>query len=292
MGETFALLAAVVWAGAVILFRKSGETVSPLALNLFRVVVSSVVFLGVLAGMGQPLWGAAPLADYLILLASGVIAVALSDTLFHICLNRVGAGVSAIVDTLYAPFTVLFAWLLLGERLVGWQLVGMGLIVGAVLITTQIRPPRGLDHRGLVVGILIGVAAMASLGLGIVVAKPVLNRTGVIWATTVRQLGGLLVLLPMSLWHRDRRQIWSVFRRHPGWRYSVAGTLLGSVLALVFWIAGMKRTTVGTSAILNQTSTIYILIFASVFLGEPFTRRRLGAALLALAGIVLVILPH
>lgn len=290
MGEIYALLAALVWAGAVILFRKSGETITPLALNLFRVMISSVVFVGVVVVRGESLFNAAPLNDYLILIASGVIAVAVSDTLFHMCLNRVGAGVSAIVDTLYAPFTVLFAWLMLGEKLLPVQWLGMVLIVGAILVTTRVRPPRGEDHRGLIVGILLGIGAMASLGFGIVLAKPVLNRTGVIWATAVRQLGGLLVLVPVALARRDRREIWGVFKPAASWRFSVPGALLGSVLALVFWIAGMKNTTVGASAILNQTSTIYILIFASVFLHEPFTRRRLFAAAMALGGIVLVVL--
>ena len=45
MGELYALLTAVIWAVAVILLRRSGETVSPFALNLFRVVVSTFLLL-------------------------------------------------------------------------------------------------------------------------------------------------------------------------------------------------------------------------------------------------------
>ncbi len=66
--------------------------------------------------------------------------------------------------------------------------------------------------------------------------------------------------------------------------------MLGSYLALIFWIAGMKYTKVGVAAILNQSSTVYVLILAAVFLHEPFTRRKLLASALAVAGIVLVTL--
>ena len=45
MGEFFALMAALVWASAVIFFKRSGETIAPFALNLFRVTVSMVVFI-------------------------------------------------------------------------------------------------------------------------------------------------------------------------------------------------------------------------------------------------------
>jgi drug/metabolite transporter (DMT)-like permease len=47
---------------------------------------------------------------------------------------------------------------------------------------------------------------------------------------------------------------------------------------------------VGIAAILNQASTIFILLLATVFLREPFTLRKAVAATIALAGIVLVTL--
>ena len=52
----------------------------------------------------------------------------------------------------------------------------------------------------------------------------------------------------------------------------------------------MKYTKVGIAAILNQSSTVYVLILAAVFLHEPFTRRKLVASALAIAGILLVTL--
>ena len=73
MGEVFALIAAVIWASAVILFKKSGETISPLNLNLFRVGVSCVLFTITLTILDEPLWGRAPLTDYLILFAKLVL---------------------------------------------------------------------------------------------------------------------------------------------------------------------------------------------------------------------------
>jgi drug/metabolite transporter (DMT)-like permease len=50
----------------------------------------------------------------------------------------------------------------------------------------------------------------------------------------------------------------------------------------------MKYTQAGVAAILNQTSSIHILIFASLFLREPFTRFKLAAAILAVGGVLMV----
>ena len=291
MGEFYALACAAVWALAVVFFRRSGESVPPLAMNLFRVGLSSVLFALALAAGRRPLLGAAPAEDYLLLAASGVIAIAVADTLFHACLNRVGAGINAILDTLYSPFALLFAFLLLGETVGPWQFAGMALIIGGVLTTTRMAPPPGTSGRTLLAGILLGVGAMAALSFGIVLAKPALERHGVLWATAVRQLASLAVLLPAVLLHPQRRRYLAALRPSASWRFTVPGTVLGSFVALLFWIAGMKHTAVGTAAVLNQTSTIYILLFASLFLGERFTRRKAGASALALAGVVLVLAP-
>jgi len=288
LGEIFAMSCAVVWAFAVIFFKKSGETVAPFTLNLFRVCVSSVLFTFALTILGRPVFGQAPLADYVILMASGVIAIAISDTLFHMCLNRVGAGLNAIVDTLYSPFIILYAFFMLGERLRWEQVLGMFLIIGGVLVASLTRPPKDLTRRDLVIGMLFGVGAMATIGFGIVLAKPVLERSDVLWATAVRQYGALLALVLVAGVMPGRRARWAVFRPHAAWKFTLPGTFLGSFLALILWIAGMKYTSAGTAGILNQTSTIYILILASVFLKEPFTKRKLMATVVALGGILLV----
>jgi len=288
MGEFFALMAALVWASAVILFKKSGETISPFSLNLFRVTVSVLVFLPLLALSGQGFRQPAPRGDYLILALSGVLGIALSDTFFHRALNSIGAGLTAIVDTLYSPFILLFATLILGERPGARQFSGMVMVAGAVLIASRARRPEGMSLGTLLRGMLWGMMAMATVGLAIVIAKPVLERHPVIWSTTVRQSASLLVMLPVALISPKRRALFAVFRPKRAWRFSLPGTLLGSCLALLFWIGGMKYAEASTAAILNQTSTLYVLILATVFLHEPFTRRKLLAACLALGGILMV----
>jgi drug/metabolite transporter (DMT)-like permease len=290
MGELYALLTAVMWAAAVIFLKRSGETIPPFALNFFRVAVSTVCMVLTIVVAGQQVWYGAPLKDYLTLFASGVIAIAISDTLFLMALNRVGAGIMAIVDCLYAPSVVLFAFFLLGERLGAWQWVGMALVIVGVLIAARHEPPQGRTARQVLIGSVYGLCSMATVALGIVIAKPVLNRSPILWATTMREIGALFVMIPLALIAPTRRAVFGLFRPARNWKFSMPGTLLGSYLALIFWIAGMKYSMAGPAAILNQTSSIYVLIFASIFLKEPFTVRKVIASVLAIAGIVLVTL--
>jgi drug/metabolite transporter (DMT)-like permease len=288
MGELCALGAAIAWALAVILLKRSGETTAPFALNVFRVTVSSAALVATLAVAREPFFPSVPREDYAILCVSGIIGIAVSDTLFHMALNRVGAGIMAILGCLYSPFVVVFAYFLVGERLGIWQFVGMALVIAAVLTTAKHRPPRGSSRSVLLLGISLGIAAMATTALGIVIAKPVLNRSSVLWATTVRQIACLVVMFLVVLISPGRRGILATLRPGHGFRFRLGATFCGSYLSLLLWIAGMKYALMGTAAILNQTSTIYQLLFASLFLHEAFTRRKAIAAVLALGGILLV----
>jgi drug/metabolite transporter (DMT)-like permease len=288
MGELFALIAAIAWSFAVIFLRKSGETVSPFALNLFRVMITVPLFIITLVAAGQPILSGAPVSDYLILFASGVIAIAISDTLLHKSLNLIGAGISAITGCLYSPFVAIMAFLMIDERLGPWQFAGMGLIVSGVFVAARHKPPEGVSHRQIALGVVWGVLAMATVAFGIVIAKPVLVRSSVLWATAMRQIGSLLVLLPAALAARRYRNAFRAFRPSPSWKFSIPATILGSYLALMAWITGMKYTLTGIAAILNQTSTVFILLFASLLLREPLTRRKLLAGILAITGIIVV----
>jgi drug/metabolite transporter (DMT)-like permease len=290
MGTFYALVTAVLWAAAIIFLKRSGETVSPYALNVFRVTVSTAALVLTLAFAGRQLLFKAPLSDMLILLASGVIAIAISDTFLLMALNRLGAGIMAILDCLYAPFIVLCAFVMLGERLGVWQWVGMALVSSGVLLAARHEPPKGTPPRQIVAGVFCGIIAMATVAFGIVLAKPVLERSPVLWATTMRQIGALIVMIPTALVLPSRREIFRTFVPAPNWKYIMPGTILGSYFALIFWIAGMKYSLAGSAAILNQTSSILVLVFASIFLKEPFTRRKFIASILGIGGAALVML--
>lgn len=288
MGEIFALGCSVFWAFAVILLKRSGETVRPLALNLFRVTFSLPLLLATALIAGPASLPSVPPRDYLVLVASGILGIVISDTLFHKSLNMVGAGITAIIDTFYSPITVLLAFLVIGERIGARDLVGMGLIMGAVLLSATLTPPPDRSRAHLIEGVVLGLLGLLFLGLGIVVAKPVLHRWPVLWVAVVRQAGSAVVLLGAAAVSPRRREILGVWHPKPVWRRMVPATVLGSYLSLMLWIGGMKYTLASVAAILNQSSTVFILILSVLLLREPITRRKILATLLAVAGVLLV----
>ncbi|MCW8800724.1 MAG: EamA family transporter, partial [Desulfobacter sp.] len=73
------------------------------------------------------------------------------------------------------------------------------------------------------------------------------------------------------------------------WLNAFPATVSGNYIALLLWVAGMKYTTASRAGVLNQMSTIFLFILATVWLKEKMTAQRLAAILLAIAGAYLVI---
>jgi len=289
-GETLSLLTAIVWALAVVLFKKSGETVHPLALNLFKNTFASLLFIPTMLIFKETLFRPVPAMDYILLILSGFIGIGIGDSLFFKSLNLLGAGLSAIVESLYSPFIIALSMLWLGERLTVLQIIGAIMVIAAVLTTIQVRKNRQLERKHLLRGILYGVIATAAMAVGIVMIKPLLNRSPLLWATEVRLLGAAVTLIVITIIHPQRRKIISSLSSKKSWIYMLSGSFLGAYLAMFIWLAGMKYANVSIASALNQTSTLFIFIFASIMLHEAITARKVTALILAVFGAAIVFL--
>jgi drug/metabolite transporter (DMT)-like permease len=287
-GEVLSLACAFVWAIAIIFFKKSGESVSPLGLNFVKNVVGLALLVPTVLFLKETLIVKAPWGDYLLLLASGVIGIGVADTLFFRSLNLIGAGLSAIVDCLYSPFVIGLSILFLGESMSSLQLVGVLFIISAILAISLQKNNKSVSRRNLIWGILLGVFSMALMAIGIVMVKPLLGRSPLLWVIMVRLFAGCLSLGIMILFCSDCRKIGASILTAENWRFMLPGSFLGAYLALILWIAGMKYTQASTASALNQTSSIFVFVLAAIFLKEPINRIRVIGIILAFAGVIMV----
>ena len=117
--------------------------------------------------------------------------------------------------------------------------------------------------------------------------KPVLDRSDPWWVTTVRMVSGTAFLAVIVACSSRRREFLRVFRPSSLWKVTVPASVIGAYLAVFFWIAGMKYTETTTASVLNQSSIIFVLFLATIFLKERLTVRKLLAICLGFAGGVI-----
>jgi len=288
LGEFLSILAALLWAVSIVLFRVVGEKVHALGMNLFKNVLAVGLLLPTMAVFGEFASPGLSLGSSLWLVLSGLIGIALSDTLFFMALNKLGAELTAIVDCAYSPFVIGLSFVFLGERTDALQTAGAALIVLAVVMIARQKSDSPIPRSTLLAGIGLGIVGLFFQAIGIVMFKPLLGGASILWVTFLRMAGGAAgVAIAVAVHPRRRAIVRPIFSKKTI-LLLLPASLLAAYFSNVIWIGGMKYTLASIASALNQLNTIFVFVLAAVFLKEKITPLKLAALTLAFAGAMLV----
>ncbi|MBB09179.1 MAG: hypothetical protein CMN03_13135 [Roseibacillus sp.] len=288
-GEIFAVMAALVWSCCVILMRISGFQIPPVALTVFKGGAASIFFLIAIPVVGESFFPSVPARDYLRLAVSAVLGITIADTLYAAALNRLGASLQALAGVIYSPSMVAVGYLLFGEMLGNWELLGGALVVAGVGIGMR-KTEDVKSQRDLVVGIAMAVSSHLIMAFGILMVRDVIREHSVVWISAYRFLIATIVLSVVGSLCLSPRRVFMGFARRDIWKIMIPMSFLGPFMGTMFWTAGFKYTTAGRAAIYNQLSTVFIVILAMFFLRERLTGRKVLGVILAVGGAIVVAL--
>lgn len=192
----------------------------------------------------------------------------------------------AVATQLWVPFTALFAFVLLGERISRFALLGMGVAFAGVAWMT-------LDAHAIAdwKAILVGAAGSAAWAVTTVIARrttsiPPLKMQGLLALTALPSLAFASAVF-------ERGQLEAAQAATPlVWTAVVWAGLVSSVLAttLVFWLV-QKREAGRVTPYLLATPVVSILI-GWLWMGDVLTPQILTGAALSIAGVALVALAE
>ena len=287
-GPTIALGCAVTWALALILWRKVGAGVPARALNFFKNGFSLILLIPTLLMIEGFSWPSISSSDLAIILLSGAGGIGIADGLYLWALELIGPSRLAIIDCLYTPTVVLFSWLVLGEELTPFRILG-GLLVLLAALAVSVEKSTPAAHKSQIVkgGIICAIAIMI-MSLGIVGLKPVFSRVPLFWIVTLRLAVGTLVSLLGILISPQRVNIFRKLVSASGRSYLVLASFCGTYLSMVLWVSGFKYNDASVAAVLTQTSTVLTVILAALFLDERLDVRKLFAVGTSMLGVLIL----
>lgn len=298
--------------------RKSGDDADPLTINIFKIALGALLFLPTIWIAGEDWSQIEMTGDFWLLVLSGTIGIGIADTLWLTALSRTNASTVAIVDCAYSPSVVLLSAFILGERLSANQIFGCALVLCSLLFVaigskSKKNPPDIADNifplmiegipddprllrrsvktspRDLRIGIASGISAVVLMALGVVIMKPILSRYPLFITIEIRTVAGLIFLFFLIPFRKGKQGVFASLSNVRNKTLLVVGSLLASYISMIFWVAGTKYTTASIASVLNQTSTLFIIIFAFFILKEPLGRSKIIASVIGLAGVFLVL---
>lgn len=286
-GEISALTAAFLWACAAVLYRQLGVDIPPLALNLYKGVIASVLLYLTITGLGQG-WGDSTVYGLCLLFLSGIIGIGVGDTAFFASLNKLGERHTILIaETLAPPISVVIAYVFIQERLEAITMVGISItLVGvAWVILERGDGPKPVHSRA---GIHLAVIAALSQAIGAVLSREAMTQSEISpWLSTlVRLLGGIAAVI---LWMAVTRQAFIAppLKSRRVIIYVFAAAILGTYLGIYFQQVSFKYTSTGIALTLLATSSLFVLLIALIR-RERVTLHSVVGVIVAVSGVGLL----
>lgn len=230
-----------------------------------------------------------------LLAISGIIGIALGDTLYFLTLIRLGSRLTLLLGSLIPVTTAIIAAVFLKENISALAWAGVALtIFGVTYVMWERRTPEKMtdshrDNRQLryrwMQGIGLGLIFVIANALSIIFSKLAVAQIPAMDATFIRQLWAIFA---MAFWGTVTAQLVPWLRPLANPRLLkplVIAAFIGAFLGTWLSIVALKYTYVTVAVVLNSTSPLFILPMAVWVLKEEVSLRSMVGAVIAVMGI-------
>ncbi len=233
-----------------------------------RFALAGLLLAAVMLATGRPFPRGRPL---LVAIGMGGIGYVGQAACFFNALHYASSGLVALLLYVYPTLVVVLSAIFLREKLTGAKLAllaasfaGLALMLGG--------------GTGSATGILLGLGAAGIYSVYILVGARELSRTDALAITTVVCLSAAATLGIASFFVETRLPgTWW------GWASVAAIGLVGSVVAILAFFAGLKRVGPSTASVVSTFEPVFTAILAWLVLGETLTPAQLAGGALVVA---------
>ncbi len=287
IGATAALSSAASWSIGAIISRKLSQAVAAPALTWAKAIISIVLMLPVLAIVGfQPLTH----SGLSLLILSGVLGIAVSDTLFFAAIRHLGARDMVLLLAIGQVFTILLSVVFLHERPLPLEWLGIaGIIVGVMIVLqSSMSEPGSSGTRGIIFGLFSALAMSVSQ----IIIKPVINDQNwqlVLEAALIRIAVGAVGMTIVGLAGQSIKEWVKPLRDR-----KLAGLLVISACVVTFGGFYLSQVAiaygkVSVNSTLISTEPLFAMFLAAWLLKEKITTRAATGTAVTMAGIISIL---
>ena len=306
---TSCLVAAALWAISISLFRPLIARFGPAPVSFFKCAFASLVYLAWLALVGRVsgLSGLDRGAVGLLAL-SGFVGMAVGDSLLFSAVEAGGVQRTLVIYNSAPLMTALLAWAAGGTIPSAQAWLGMVLVVlGVGLVETDPGRPAAAAGRapggetsaacsarpGTVAGagvlrwtVIAALGAALGQATGLVLMQGPLQSVPIVEASLIRlAAAGAGVLLLLAFRRSGRAGLGRMGPR--AWPALALPSVLGTVIAVIFMMRGVRDLPAGIAAALLGTTPLFSLPISRFVLAEPVGVRSLAGTSLAVLGVAL-----
>jgi drug/metabolite transporter (DMT)-like permease len=280
-----AVLVTLLWSSSYILVKIGLQALPPLTFAGMRYFIGFLSLLALHRLQGAPLPRGLPRPTWRALIGLGIVAFAISPGAIFVSLSLLPVITANLVFQAGIPILVAFSGgLFLGERTTGRQWLGVALTVLGVYLTFPAQL-AGSEVAGILLAFLAAAGGAASNLLTRYVMRDSHLRAQDVTMITVGIGSVLLLAVGLAVEPTPALNTASIVLLL--W-LGIANT----ALAFTLWNFALRTLRALEAGVIATAQVIEVTLLAWWLLGEPLSPARLIAALIIVAGVILVQAPR
>lgn len=279
IGLLCGLGAAGIWGGMYVVSKVVLEVIPPFALVTLRLLLGALILALLLLFKGFP---GISRTEFVQILGVGFVGYGISLSLQFLGTKLSTAANGSLVTSATPAFVLLFAWMLLKERITSRRLIA--LILATLGVIAVIDPRTAQLDPELFLGNLFLIGAAITWALYSVLVRKVTQNIDVLLFSFVAFIGGLPVTIPAGAWE------WSVLglgQITPG---VVGGVLflgvISTALAMVLWNTAFAYVDASLASLTFFAQPVVGTLLGWLFLEETITPLFLVGGILIGIGLI------
>ncbi|QJC89451.1 DMT family transporter [Bacillus inaquosorum] len=282
LGSIYLTLAASIWGGMYVVVKVVVSVIPPLELVWMRYAVAILALL--IIGLVKRLSWRIHRRDLLLIIAIGIIGNTISIVTQEVGTNLSSAQMGAIITSSTPAFMVIFARLLLKERLN----VKKGISVALATIGVFMIVGNGhIDMTNQMGGISLLIAAL-TWALMSVLLKRVPNHYSPIVVTTYSILVAMIILTPF-VWMNVNEVHFSQLAHPTIWGGLLYLGIVSTACAFILWNRGIQMLNASSGGLFFFFQPLVGTLLGLLLLGERIGGTFWAGSTLILVGVLLVI---
>ena len=280
MGILYGLGAASIWGGMYVVSKVVLEIIPPFSLVTLRLVLGTITLAIFLFIRGFP--NISP-RQILQVLGVGFVGYGISLSLQFLGTKLSTAANGSLVTSATPAFVLLFAWMLLKEKITTRRL--LALFLATLGVIAVIDPRSAQLNPYLFLGNLLLIGAAVTWALYSVLVRKTTQNTDVLLFSLIAFIGGLPVSVPAGAWELKTLGIGEISLGVVGGVLFLG--IIATALAMVLWNTAFAYVDASLASLTFFAQPVVGTILGWLFLKETITPLFLFGGLLIGIGLVI-----
>lgn len=293
IGEMAALVTALCFTLNAVAYEIAGKKVGSLSVSYLRLFVAFFfVSLTAVLIRGRLLPLDASGHTWFWLLISGLVGFVLGDIFLFEAYVQIGSRISLLIMSLAPPIAALAGFLLMGEKIYSWNLLGMFLTMVGIGIVILSRSSKGnkIKLNRPVKGLVCASLGALGQAFGLLFSKYGMGSYDAIAATQIRLIAAMISFTIIISLRRKWPEIKEALNHKKALLAISIGAILGPFIGVTLALVALKYTATGIVSSISSISPVLIIPFSIIVFKEKVLPKEVLGAFVSIVGVILLFL--